>query len=353
MVRVTIVADAVHNGELHPALIDALSADRESLNARFVMRQRGGAKLDEAAFREHLRTTVNSLVVAVANVLPERTRAVVNALFDVSLDLFAVGLLGRETKHLHVAAAWNEVLPSAAKLLARDPARVTGCLSNAVEHLASQPSARPNDWIAAMRELSPHCDSVSRWLDVGKVAAWRAGLVQYRGAALQIVADWPPAFAARCLGIDGAIDVTCWPRFWERLMADPWLAPACVTQNEPLSAAPRLIRVTGGFRGFGGPCLRPPSVTTRDEQLFVTDGELSWRLLADVFGTLWQRVPKAPTKSVSPAKVAVDVRGRVSWDSHTANIPELAESSGFACDGTTLAVTLPTSHHVFLVARST
>ncbi|HEX4588801.1 MAG TPA: hypothetical protein VH120_02650, partial [Gemmataceae bacterium] len=85
--------------EIHPALGDALRADREALNARFARRQRAGARIDDAAFQEHLRTTVNDLIGVVAAVRAERVRAVVNAMFEVSLDLFAAGLLGPGAKH--------------------------------------------------------------------------------------------------------------------------------------------------------------------------------------------------------------------------------------------------------------
>jgi hypothetical protein len=47
------------------------SRDRESLNQRFALRQRAGARIDESSFQEHLRTTVNDLIHAVVKVQPE------------------------------------------------------------------------------------------------------------------------------------------------------------------------------------------------------------------------------------------------------------------------------------------
>lgn len=150
------MAEALHKADICPALVEVLRADRESLNRRFALRQHAKARIDELAFQEHLRTTVNALAAGVAREQPERVRAVVNALFDVSLDLFAAGLLGPAPKHPHVSAAWQLVLPHATRLLARDPTRVAGALSNAVDHLAAHPGARPCEWIGAMRKLAPH-----------------------------------------------------------------------------------------------------------------------------------------------------------------------------------------------------
>lgn len=341
------------NADLHPALVEALRVDREVLNQRFALRQRAGVRIDESEFQDHLRTLVNELIGDVARVQPERVRAVVHALFDVSLDLFAAGLLGPSPKHPHVRAAWRDVLPSAIRLLARDPARMAGCLSNAADHLAAHASARPSEWIERMSKLSPQCDSVALWLDAGKVLAWRAGLVQYRSAVLRLLREMPWRFAARCLDAPEDFTEAHWYKWLDRLEGDRWIS---VIQGEAtaVSCSLRVVRVAGGFRGFGGPCLHPPTVTANDG-LFVTDGSESWQLLADAFGCHWHRVPKMPAKSktsASASKVAIASGGRVTWDGMQQDIVELADASSFACDGQTLAVTLATSHHVFLVARA-
>jgi hypothetical protein len=318
------------------------------------MRHGAGERIDELAFQEHLRTTVNELVCGVASTQPDRVRAVVTSLFDVSLDLFAAGLLGPKTKHPHVNAAWRELLPNSVRMLACEPTRVAGSISNALDHLAAYPSARPAEWIEGMRRLLPLCDSVPQWLDAGKVMAWRAGMVQYRAAALRLARAMPWKVVVRCLGApDAASEAEC-QRWLDRLDADRWFSP----ENRHVAAASqtlRIVRVTGGFRGFGGPCLHPPIVAASNGDLLVIDGNEAWHLLADAFGTLWQRTSPASlpsnTSSVAP-KVSVNSRGRVTWNGTHQEFPDLAEPSSFACDGQTLAVTLPTSHHVFLVAQS-
>jgi hypothetical protein len=346
-----IVAEMVDKAEIHPAMAEALRADRESLNQRFAQRPRAGAKIDEQAFQEHLRTTVNELIGGVARVWPERVRAVLNSLFDVSLDLFAAGLLGPKAKHPHVRAAWREVLPPAAPLLAREPTRLAGCLSNAVDHLATHTSARPSEWICGMSKLSPHCDSVAQWLDAGKVIAWRAGLVQYRSAALRLARSMPWKFAARCFDSPDDLTQADWYKRLDRCEADRWFSPVA-GNAEAAGRSLRIVCTTGGFRGFGGPFLRPPTVSAEGDKLFVADGNETWQLLADVFGTLWYRVPTAPARSRVSGVVSIDPRGKVDWEGMRQDFVELADASSFACGGQTLAVTLSTSYHVFLVARA-
>jgi hypothetical protein len=337
--------------EIHPALAEVLRADREALNRRFALRQRAGARIDEAAFQEHLRMTVNELVGGVARVRPERVRAALNSLFDVSLDLFAAGLLGPNKKHPHVNAAWHEVLPQALRLLAQDATRVAGCLSNAVDHLAAHASARPSEWINGMRKLSSHCDSLTQWLDAGKVLAWRAGLVQYRLAALRIARTMQWNLAARCFDkLDDETEAD-WHKRLERLEADRWFSPLG-GQAEEAGRSLRIVRTTGGFCGFGGPCQRPPTVSLEGGNLYVIAGNETFQLLADVFGTLWQRVPTFPARSNASGDVSINSRGKVTWDGMSQDFAELVDPSSSACDGQTLAVTLPTSYHVFLLARA-
>jgi hypothetical protein len=338
------------NPSLHPALADVLRQDRDTLNRRFALRQRAGARIDGVAFNDHLRTTVNELVGRVAARHPQCVRVVVNALFDVSLDLFAAGLLGPQTKHPHVSTAWRQILPQAVPLLARDPARVAGSLSNAVDHLASHTAARPSEWIDWVAKLSPHVDSLPQWLDVGKVLAWRAGLVQYRPAALGLLRAMPWKLAVRCFDRADDVAESDWRQCLDRLDADRWYSPF---HDDPRTL--RIVRIAGGFRGFAGPCLRPPTVTTDGDRLIVKDRDEAWQLLADAFGTYWFRtagVPATPKAAKDAAKIFVDARGRVTWQDASDVIAELAEPSSFASDGQTLAVTLPTSHHVFLLARA-
>lgn len=345
------MAEPMHHGEIHPALAAVLGEDRESLNQRFRQRQGAGAKIDGSSFQRHLRTSVNELVGAVAAARPERIRAVVNALFDVSLDLFAAGLLGPEARHPHVAAAWQDALPQAVDLLARDPVRVAGCVSNAADHLAAHASGRPSEWVALMARLAPHCDGVSQWLDAGKVAAWKAGLVQYRSDAIDIARELPWKISALAIGMPDDVTQSDWRPRLARLADDRWYLP----QSDPETAerSLRIVRSTGGFRGFDGPCLRPPKVKLLGDRLLVSDGEATWELFADAFGELWRRVETLPAKTAAAAgdsKAALDSTGRVSWGTRRERFDELADASSFACDGQTLAVTLPTSNYVFLVA---
>ena len=340
--------------ELHPSFVEALREDREALNARFAARRLAGEQLDGDALMEHLLTAVEPLVHAVHGVRPERARGIVVPLFDASLDLLAASLVGPQAKSPHVTRVWRELLPAAAKLLAREPLRVAGCLSNAVAHLISQRSARPEAWIERMTEVAPYCQSVSQLLDCGKVAAWQAGAVQYRPAALRTASTLPPSVALRVLGLPLETPAEALPAAIERLHKNPWLTvDDALDGGRPLSL--EHVGQAGAFRGFGGEFLRPPTVAVDQGRLFASDGQSTWQLFADAYGTWLHRVAGGPQplpKSGHHLEITVERDGTVRWGNLSARFAHLAAPRSFAGDGATLAVTTATSHHVFLIGMT-
>jgi hypothetical protein len=94
---------------------------------------------------------------------------------------------------------------------------------------------------------------------------------------------------------------------------------------------------------------RPPLVESEGSRLFVSDGRWQWELLADRWGAWFRKLGDAPTsRSKPPASVAIDRQGTIRWATQSLTVPFLAGASSYAEIGQTLAVTIPTSHHVFL-----
>jgi hypothetical protein len=329
-----------------------LKAGRESFNARFAERRRGGSSIDAAAFLEHLANVVDPIVDAIARHFSERTRAAVDELYDLSLELFSASLLGPRARMPEVGDVWQRLLPSVARLLARDPARVAGALSNAAWNLAQQPETRTDWWIDALRDLAPECESIDDLLDCGKIVAWQAGMAQYRAGALETARKLAPVLAARALRLPGDASAARVAAAVDRLERDPWLTTESAVETDREAKSIARVRALGAFRGFGGAFLRPPTVSEGDDFLCVGDGEFFWQLRADVYGWHLHRCgsASAPAKK-SPEQITIDPRGTVTWQQASATFPDLAGASSLGCDGTTAAVTVPTSHQILLLAR--
>jgi len=331
-------------------LAGALARQRDAFNARFAA-ARSASPLDSDAFGDHLATVVEPIVASVAAIFAEKVDAVTAALFDVSLELFAAKLLGPDAKESWVTEAWRRLLPSLPLLVAREPDRTAACVSNAIVNLSGTDGARPEFWIDRILAVGPVCSSVHSLLDCGAVAAWQAGMAHYRAGALDAAGRIPPPLAARSLGLDAGTSAERMAQILGRLRDDPWLIPAQAAEPTNSARALTIVRRVGAFRGFGGPFLRPPSVSCSGLELVVSDGEGAWRMLADACGAVLIRIQERPSGPGNGA-AKIDAHGRIRWGDESADFPELAGAQTYAAAGHTLAVTLPTSHQVLLLAKT-
>lgn len=337
---------------IFPAFVQALKAQRDALNARYALRVRSGAKIDSDSFLDHLHQRVAPLVEAVNAEWPGRVPATVSALYEASLDLFAGSLLGPSAKLPELDRVWMDLLPANLRLLACEPVGIVGCLCNAAFQVAQQRGTRLDQWLARMQAALPICDSLARVLEVGQVAAWQAGMAQFRSAALEVAQRLPTNLAAPSLGLSGDLSPQTLTTAMKRLQANPWLTVSAAMEGKAVPQQLKCVGQAGSFTGFGGDFARPPVTTCSAGRLLATDGRSTWQLIADAYGTWFRRLPDGKVvRGRLPADVGVERSGKLNWGKLVLQVPELANPTGFACDGATLAVTIATSHHVFLFAR--
>ena len=335
---------------LSKRMIELLEVQRDACNEKFRFHVSQGARIDSALWLQHVQERIASIVDAVEEHLPERSRIALTELYDISLDLFAVGHLSEEGSSIPLLRVWDELLPNLGKVIARDPRRVAGCLCNAVLNISQSDIQTAHQWIDCMKIAGPMAESVEQLLAVGKFAAWRAGQSEYRLAALKIAENLPASLLVKILGPVHAVSEPEVHALVRSMEIDPWRLSHS-GQNDGI----KLTLVGGRFVGYGGLFFHPPLVYELEGNLCVTDRKQVWRIDADSFGFRLHKMELSPEelksnhKSYAP-KVSSD--GRVAWDGRVLLHPEIANSTSHACDGTTLAVTIPSSFHVFLFSRA-
>jgi hypothetical protein len=334
-------------------LADSLKRQRVALNTKFLAMQTVDQTIDGDTFLNHLATTVDAIVRRVAVEFAEKVDVVTAALYDISLKLWSAGLLGPEARCPVIERSWQQVLVEIPRLLAREPERITCCITNAVYNIAATPGARPDDWLGAMAGIAAHCPTTRALLDCGKLLAWKSGMVQFRPGALATIQQMPPDLAARVFELPPGTTAAAIQSIADCLAENPWIIPKDALQTKMDPKRIRIARTAGAFRGFGGPFLCPPLVTSQDGRILVSDGESSWMLLCDIYGVFFDRIASRPLNSTSVAEqIRLDETGQVRWGEASARFAELVGAhSSIACDGYTLAVTVPTSHKLFLLAR--
>ncbi len=337
------------NAIIEGALADALERGRERFNARFAYARRLNRRLNPDSFAYLLADYVKPAVDAVSRVAPDRVDAVTESLFSASLNLLIRDLLGRASRHPEIDATWTRLFPAAARLLAEKPDIAVPALSNAVYHLSSESGARPEQWIDIMGHLIPQVSSVEELLEAGKVAAWRSGMAHYRTAALETIPQLSDKVANTAVGVFEVKRHL--PRNRLRLALDfPWRRPGGT--NRDTKPALAIVAKVGGFRGFGGPFDKPPEVAVVDGELYAFDDTEAWLITADRFGATFHRAGESSSDGgdQQPSDLKIDGKGKVVNGDMSTTFPTLAGAKSSTVSGDTLAVTLPTSHKVFLIS---
>lgn len=321
----------------------ALEHRRDALNARFRAARLGAPHLSGDEVLAHVGGPVVDLLERVAGHDPAACAAVLEEVFEVSLELFARRLLGGPGVSPVVARVFADVLPAGAALLAREPGRLVGPLCNAALALGRERAGVAEAWLDRMTAVAPACGGAAEWLGAGRVLAWRGGLAQHRGPALEALAFASAGVVAALSGDDGVS-----PRALAEARADPWVNPFSGSRAEALVLAQR----TGGHRAFGGSFVGLPRVARQGGRLFAQAGADVFALHADCFGaSLVRAVP-----SVGPDRDAGEgpnfgrdgelrdgaARRPVRWATQTTSV---------AFDATTVAVTLGHSYLVYVFPR--
>ena len=334
-------------------LAEALKRGRDRFNTKFAYARRRFAALDGGAVKEHLRTTVAPVVEAVYATAADRVDAVVDALYDLSLELIGGGLLGQQSRYPALLRAWREMLPQLPHLVAREPSRFVSAITNALYNLSKAGTARPTFWIDTMTRLGAQCGDVQSFMEAGKVVAWRSGMAEYRDGALATCLNMDEAMARAALGLADA-EAAPMATIVERLRQDRWLAPAAAARPSEAAKQLRVVATVGAFRGFGGVFVEPPRVLLHDGDWIAYDREACWLVMADLFGATFHRAGTRPPAGDRPAQFdfKIDQTGRVMKATHAATFAQLAGASSSAASAATLAVTLPRSHSIYFVALS-
>ena len=311
-----------------------LEACRDELNARFA---RGAGDRAPEAMLGYLRRTVIPILDAWEG---EPTAAVLFALFDVGLAGMRAGLVG-ESEATPFEHALGERMPELRAHIERAPGVVLRAIGNGYLHLQRErgPEAAQT-WLDALAAGASHCTDRAALFDLGVVIGWRAGLAEAREIALDRVAH-VDATLLRVLFDAGSLDPDPERRFCR---------PGASASLGPL----QLVATAGGFVGFGGPFRRPPLPRVVAGRLVCTDGDATFELFADVFGTRFRPAAWAHAEATSTADTGgayVDTSGSVLVQQVAIASDKLRGAvAAAACSGM-VAVALGDSHKVVVFGR--
>ena len=322
-----------------------LERNRAKYNALFAGASRAGRAIDPAEFAAHLVGPMRATAEAVHAIAPASLEPAFNALFSVSLDLFGKAQMGGLTRTPLLASLWSRLLPAIPQPLAESPRPVAAGLSNILINIIADSPAAGAQWLEEMLKLAPACLTAKDLLNAAMVLAWRCGLPHYRQSALAVWKTLPETMRRLVVGAD---ELTAIAEL-ETGFSDPWWRPGLATER---TRELKLVSVAGNFRGFGGQFVEPPLVVADTENIYVHDSKICCCLHADAFGTSLRPMRDTPPgiTNEGDAGFTLDGKGNVRCGSLCATMPDFAHAMSFASVPHLLAVTLRTSHRVYLIA---
>ncbi len=323
------------------AFFEATCRLRSRLNAAFAEAKRHSPGLDGEAFLEHLRRVVGPTVDLRHEVAPTLTEELTLALFDASLTLTSTGHLGPDAPASALLDAWQRLLPLAERSLA--PRTLVATLSNAVLLLQARVSDNVQRWISGMERVMADC-TLDELQKVGLVLAWMSGLAEARAAALDALSALPAPLCLRALDLPPEADARA---LINMLRSSRWFLPTRPWSPPRLTTAAKL----GGFRGFGGPFLVPPTLAKLDGQWLATDGRDVYAVHVDAFGAELRHT-SAPLTAFSrlPGPGPVIGDGKVQAGGQTLSLGQLGPLTSAAEHEDTVLVTSALSHYIWAVA---
>jgi len=303
-----------------------------------------------------LEAQLNALLAPISDALagesPSTFRRETEVLRVLSEELMR-GRYFDEARFPEMRSAWRDLLPKIPGLILGNARNLAGAVSNSVYRLTLASPSAPKRWLAIMEQVGPRCRNIETFLEIGKIAAWRAGMAEYRDAALEILREIDPALAVYALGLKPSAELPAISAILEQMERDPWRHPETFGK-QPDRRCLAVVSVVGSFRGFGGEFITPPRVTNHSGEFILSDVESEWTLTADCFGSRLHRNRIEGSRPVAWGKPGLTLSnsGKVTKGNLTAEFSRLAQASSHASNATTLAVTLPHSHSVFLVAEA-
>jgi hypothetical protein len=323
-------------------LTQVLRSARPQLNEKVAQAQRRFSSFDPNAFAAFIERNVDPLVSAVAATNSERSAGVALAAFDLALQIVAQGLGSAGRIRPVMDGVWQQVLPACARLVGDHQLELIGPLCNAAIFLGSSDYARPEQWIREMAALARRAESLTQLQALGQLAAWRAGLAQFRSGAIAAADTLPAPLALAAIGATGE---TPWAQVREHLLADRWwrVAPS------PVPTRPRIE--IGSFTGFGGVFPVPPVVRSCADGFLVRSGEHYFFLTADVFGAALLPATGEQFDQALAAGATRAEQDRITqrMKASTRDLDLPPGHVPVACTADTVAIASPFSHAVTLV----
>lgn len=313
---------------LTPTFKSWLETHRSTLNKLFEVQKALFPSLDQEKVLDLIQNQLQSYALKKTEINTEQHTNGLYVLYQTGLSLMGRGLWD---KYPIFAKIWNFVLPNLS-LFDQYPHEALQKLVNAAYNLSFE-KLNTSLWLLGIQRTAHEVHDLKTLETAIVVMAWRSGIVWYRETALAAVAELPESVARALLEVPEAHSLAF---ILENLKRSVWFRSETGQYDEHWDL--------GGFSGFDGQFLNPPEITTLQNVLLAKDSENIWEVYADCYGQQFVKFEGA-----WPGSKTLADPGILEIGNKRLRIRSFPNASTAALTKHFWAITLPNSHHIFLL----
>ena len=335
-------------------LIELFKLNREKLNSLFSFYKFTYPVIEKEVVFFYISFIIEPVIEKNSIRDKEVLSAFLLSLYEKILELIGKNFLGNSGRYPFFEGKFIQCLEDSSEFLFENPDLYLSSISNAIVNLGTADLSKLDTWLSKFQKLNKKAKTIQELFDAGKITAWACGMAQFRQKALEICKHLETELLEIALGISNIRSINR-DNFITRLESDPWMSPeTAMKENSPRKNF-QLKRV-GSFIGFGGEFLTPPKVEILDNEFIVYDAKNFYVLFSDIFGSHLQRISEDTYLTLASEKTKPSATnfiftkdGIVKHKTDELEYKPLANYSSYAANSTTLCITSPYSHNLFVV----
>lgn len=335
-------------------LIELLKENREKLNSLFSFYKFSYPVLEKEVVFFYIQYVIEPFFEKNANRGKEQLSAFLITLYEKILELIGKNFLGNSGRYPFFENKFIQVLENSNDWMFQNPDLYLSSTCNVILKIGVRDILKLETWFNKFIALAKKVSSLHELFLAGKIVAWVCGMPEYRQVALEIAEKLETELLEIAFANSNVRNINR-EKLLARLKADPWLSiDNAMKENSPKKNF--LLRRVGSFRGFGGEFLCPPSVEILHDEFIVYDKKNFYVLFTDIFGSHLQRISEETylklleeKSETAPSNFLLTKQGKIKNKTDELEYKPLANYSSYAANNSTLCITSPYSHNLFVV----
>lgn len=335
-------------------LKELLIENRDTFNSTFQFYRYNSPNLKGEDVFSYIVKLIDPFFVKNAGIAKERAAEVLNIFYRKLLELLSKEIFSNSAKYPQFEFLFSVLLNKYNEFALNRTEEFLASVSNALIKLGGEKEELLISWSGEILNIQTEFTSLDELLNYGIVAAWKCGMTEYRQHALYILTDLRLELLKTIFKLP-KLEESNRVSFIENLTKDPWITPEDALAGNFIKNKFTLKKYST-FSGFGGHFSSPPEVEWNGRYTIASDNDNYYIVCSDIFGIKLKRISgntylELVEKKAPPSNKEVIVDGKtgtIQYKDYNLQFDELKNVSSYIYNDSTLCVTSPLSHSLFI-----